>query len=59
MNNYQPSPKFWVPKFQDYMSLEEIEYRRMLAIDQEILVRETPPWKVKAKMAEFAQKGID
>lgn len=55
---YQPAQKFWTPKFQEFLSLEEIEYRAMLAKDAEVLVRETPPWKVQAKMAENAQKAI-
>lgn len=34
--------KFWHIRYQEFLTLGEIEYRRILAADQLILVRETP-----------------
>ena len=36
------SQKYWNFRYQSWMSLEQGEYLRMLARDQEVLVRETP-----------------
>lgn len=55
--NYQPSQKYWAPKFQDFVSLEEIEYRAMLAKDAELLVRETPNYKVTENWAALQARG--
>lgn len=52
---HQPSPKFWMPRYQADMSYEELEYRKMLALDQTILVRETPQSSVE-KWQEFFAK---
>lgn len=45
-------PRLWVPKFQEWMTLGEQQYRKMLAQDAEILVRETPATAIEAWVIE-------
>lgn len=39
--NAPDQPKFWNTRFQEWLTIGEVEYRRILARDQEVLVRET------------------
>lgn len=53
---YTPETKFWCPRFQTWASLPEIDYIKQQMREQSLLVRETPEWKVTAKLAEIQQR---
>lgn len=53
---YTPEPKFWVPRYQTWASLAEIDYIKQQMREQSLLIRETPEWKVTAKLAEIQQR---
>jgi hypothetical protein len=55
---YTPEPKFWYPKLAGgvWASLSEIDYIKQQMREQSLLIRETPEWKVTAKLAEIQQR---
>ena len=46
---------YWYPKWQEWMTLDDAAYRKILALDQTIVVRETPPSAVEQWRTLYGQ----
>lgn len=53
--NFLPQ-KFWNPQAQEWMSFEEAEYLRMLRLDQQLTVRETPAHEIESRIVDYRRK---
>lgn len=53
----QETPKYYNTRYQDWMTLSAVQYLKQLALDQTLVVRETPQSSVE-KWQEFFQKVV-